>query len=67
MFRSTNINKLDNEIAKLIKESTNKSINQGLKIASLKPNPESPNIFFILPFVSIFSFLAGYYCKRITS
>jgi len=58
---------IDPELSKYIKESTNKSIEKYLNKSKIlcTPNENNPNnIFLILPFVSLVSFLAGYhFCK----
>lgn len=75
MFRINTNNFVDKKMAQLIRESTNKSIKKRKRVDFTSaqdpdPDPESQpfnNMFLLLPFVSIFSFLAGYYCKRISS
>lgn len=71
----------DDDLFQYIKETTNKSIARYMdkhkkrKLTNLIVHagdnddndcPKPNNLFVLLPFVSLFSFLAGYYSKRIS-
>jgi hypothetical protein len=67
-----NLNKrlVSTELANYIKEQTNKYLDKYSKKVHIEKNEynqKENNIIFLLPFVSLFSFLAGYYSKRITT
>jgi hypothetical protein len=68
MFRFSNYKFINPELAKYIKDSTNKSIenfknrNKYSTYLITKENNPNPNEgFMLLPFVSLISFLAGYH------
>jgi len=72
MLFSKNNYRISKDMSKYIMESTNKYIQRKLNDKKengilFKPSNQDNNFYYLLPFVSIFSFLAGYNYKTISS
>jgi hypothetical protein len=69
MFCLNNKPLFNQELSKYLLESTNKSMKKYLNMNYLQgqtnDSNENPSNYILLPFVSLFSFLAGYYFKSI--
>ena len=69
MFCLNNKPLFNKELSKYLLESTNKSMKKYLNMnylqAQSNDSNENPYNYILLPFVSMFSFLAGYYFKNI--
>lgn len=69
MFCLNNKPLFNQDLSRYLLESTNKSIKKYLNSNSLRfesnDSSDNPTNYILLPFVSLFSFLAGYYFKSI--
>jgi hypothetical protein len=69
MFCLNNKPLFNQDLSRYLLESTNKSMKKYLNANSLRfesnDSSDNPSNYILLPFVSLFSFLAGYYFKSI--
>ena len=69
MFCLNNKPLFNQDLSRYLLESTNKSMKKYLNANSLRfesnASSDNPPNYILLPFVSLFSFLAGYYFKSI--